>query len=209
MFPTDGSKDAHGTELQIGTNCLGHCLLYRLLQPILSKTAAISPKGSVRVAWAGSSAIDLLSPKPDGMELDEEGRPKDKGVQLNYGQSKVGNLFLARNFAKTTPENGVVHVCFNPGNLKTELQRHWRGLGATLTDMLILRPAINGAYTELWTALSPDLTEKNSGAYVVPWGRIGGFRYGIDKALKSPAEGGTGVADRFFEWCEQQTERYV
>lgn len=132
MFPPKGSTDAHGNELHIGTNCLGSYLLYRLLQLILVKTAASSPKGSVRVTWAASSALDVLSPKPGGMELDDDGRPKDKGVQLNYGQSKVGNLFLARESARATPQNGIVHACFNPGNLKTELQRHWEGLGAKL-----------------------------------------------------------------------------
>ena len=128
MFPPKGSVDVHGNELQISTNCLGHCLLYRLLESTLTRTAASSPPGSVRVSWAGSSALELMSPKPDGMELGNDGRPKDKGVQLNYGQSKVGNLFLARAFARETPQNGVVHTCFNPGNLQTELQRHWEGL---------------------------------------------------------------------------------
>ncbi len=69
---------AHGNELQIRTNCLGAFLLYRLLQPILAKTAASSPEGSVRVTGAGSSALELISPKPHGMELEDDGRPKDK-----------------------------------------------------------------------------------------------------------------------------------
>ena len=132
MFPPKGSTDAHGNELQIGTNCLGSHLLYRLLEPVLVKTAASSPKGSVRVAWAASSALDVLSPKPDGVELAHDGWPKDKGVQLNYGQSKVGNLFLAREFARSTPQIGITHVSFNPGNLRTELQRHWEGLAVKL-----------------------------------------------------------------------------
>lgn len=133
MFPPRGSVDAHGNELQIGTNCLGPCLLYRLLEPILVKTAASAPPGSVRVAWAGSIAIEVASPKPDGMEVDSGGRPQDKGAQHNYGQSKVGNLFLARAFARNTPQNGVIHNCFNPGNLKTELQRHWQGFAPLIT----------------------------------------------------------------------------
>ena len=133
MFPPKGSVDANGNELQIGTNCLGPCLLYRLLEPILIKTAASAPTGSVRVAWAGSSALEVLSPKPDGIEVDNDGQPQDKGVELNYGQSKVGNLFLARIYASETPQNGVVHLCFNPGNLKTDLQRHWRGLAPLVT----------------------------------------------------------------------------
>ena len=132
MFPPKDSVDAHGNELQIGTNCLGPCLLYRLLEPILMKTAESAPAGSVRVAWAGSSALDVLSPKPDGIQVDNDGRPQNKGVEQNYAQSKVGNLFLARIYASETPQNGVVHLCFNPGNLKTDLQRHWRGLSPLL-----------------------------------------------------------------------------
>ena len=140
MFPPKGSIDAHGNELQIGTNCLGPCLLYKLLQDILTRTAASSPEGSVRVTWAGSLALDLASPKPSGMELDEEGRPKDMGVQRNYGQSKVGNLFLARKFAGDTPQTGVTHACFNPGNLSTDLQRHWGGLAPKLAVDIFLIP---------------------------------------------------------------------
>ena len=133
MFPPKGSTDAHGNEVQIGTNCLGPRLLYKLLEPTLITTAASSPKGTVRVTWAGSMALDVMSPRPDGMELADDGRPNDKGVQHNYGQSKVGNLFLAREFARSTPQTGITHACFNPGNLRTELQRHWEGLGTKLT----------------------------------------------------------------------------
>ncbi len=75
--------------------------------------------------------------------------------------------------------------------------------------MLFFYPAINGAYTELCAALSPDLTLERSGAYVLPWGRIGGFRAGIEAALSPPSDGGKSVAARFVAWCEEQTDPYV
>lgn len=133
MYPPKGSTSAQGHDLQIGTNCLGPYLLYQLLLPLLTKTAASSTTASVRVAWAASIAVHVASPKPHGMVIDESGCPSDQGVSDNYGQSKVGNLFLARHFANTTPENGVVHAAFNPGNLRTELQRHWTGVSAWIT----------------------------------------------------------------------------
>jgi retinol dehydrogenase-12 len=133
MYPPKGSIDAQGNDLQIGTNCLGHYLLYQLLLPLLTKTASSSPKGSVRVGWAASIAVHVASPRPQGVVLDQNGYPEDKGVTDNYGQSKVGNVFLAQECAKTTQETGVVHVAFNPGNLRTELQRHWTGVGAWIT----------------------------------------------------------------------------
>ena len=49
--------------------------------------------------------MDILSPKPSGMELDDDGRANDKSVQPYYGQSKVGNLFLARHFAQAVWES--------------------------------------------------------------------------------------------------------
>ena len=158
MWPSQGSKDAHGNELQIGTNCLGPYLLHKLLQPILSQTAATSPQDSVRVLWAASTAVDVLSPKPDGMELDEHDadRPRDLGVKLNYGQSKVGNVFLARHYAATaTRQTGVVHASFNPGNLKTGLQRTWGGLVPKLmvsvnASLLAYRPFRPFSYSLFW-----------------------------------------------------------
>lgn len=133
MYPPEGSTDAHGHDLQVGTNCLGPYLLYRLLSPLLAQTAASSPTGSVRVAWAASIAVHVACPQPEGMHLDESGCPKDLGVSLNYGQTKVGSVFFARHFSATTPDNGIVHVAFNPGNLRTDLQRHWTGFSAWMT----------------------------------------------------------------------------
>ena len=124
MFPPEGSLDKQGYDLQIGTNCVGPYLFHKRLQNILASTAATSPAASVRVLWAGSFGIDSLSYKPGGMRLDAEGQPMNTGVMGNYGQSKVGNLYLARHYAAKSPESGVLHACFNPGNLKTELQRH-------------------------------------------------------------------------------------
>ena len=133
MLPPKGSTDAQGHELQMGTNCLGPYLLYQMLLPLLSKTAASAPTASVRVAWAGSIVVHIAAPRPHGVALDDAGRPTDQGAKGNYAQSKVGNVFLARQLAKTTPQTGVVHAAFNPGNLRTELQRHWSGFDAWFT----------------------------------------------------------------------------
>ena len=135
-----GSNNPRHNELHIGTNCVGPCLLSKLLFPILTKTAASSPTGSVRVIWAGSVAIHVSAPKPGGMEADETGRPRDMDELLSYGQSKVGNVFLARMNAKTTPQTGVLHASFNPGNLRTELQRHWHGLDLTFMVSTLSSP---------------------------------------------------------------------
>ncbi|TVY14192.1 putative oxidoreductase [Lachnellula arida] len=207
MYPPEGSTDAQGNELQVGTNCLGPYLLYQLLLPLLTKTASSSPTASVRVVWAASVAVHVASPQ--GIIIDDDGRPTDQGVTSNYGQTKVGNVFLARELAKTTPQTGVVHAAFNPGNLRTELQRHWTGVAPWITDKCLLFPPIHGAYTELWAALAPELTPDKSGAYVYPWGRFGSLPTGVEISLKEKSEAGTGVAIKFVEWCGKQTEAFA
>jgi len=69
-----------------------------------------------------------------------------------------------------------------------------------VTDKLIVYPPIHGAYTELWTALAPELTPEKSGAYIYPWGRFGSL----------PARlVGTDTSTKFVEWCGKRTEAFA
>ena len=109
-MPPHGSKTAQGHELQMGTNCLGAYLFTSHLRPILEKTAASAPANSVRVAWAGSLAIDFGSP-PGGVRFDEKGKVKiESNPPTNYGASKAGNLFLAQKFGDEVAGKGIVSV---------------------------------------------------------------------------------------------------
>ena len=208
MVPPSGSKTAQNQELQVGTNCLGPYLLTTLLRPILTKTASSSPPGSVRVTWAGSLAVDLGSPRPGGIAFSSAGAPKVLGRQGDYGQSKAGNLLLANEMAKKWGnDSGVLHLCWNPGNLKTELQRHAGVLNYAINWMLY--PAVYGAYTELYAGLSQDLGMQDAGAFIVPWGQKGAFRQDIVEGIKSEKEGGTGSAEKFYAWCEKEAASFA
>lgn len=209
MFPPKGSVTEEGHELQMGTNCLGPFLFTQLLLPLLRKTAAASPPGSVRVTWAASLATDLLSPA-HGVDLDEAtGAPKVLGLpQQNYGQSKSGNVLLGAEFARRHREDGIVSASWNPGNLYTELYRHTSPV-ERLVARTMLYPAIKGAYTELYAGWSPDISLENSGCYVVPWGRIQTPRSGIEEAIKRKDEGGAGFAEKFWGWCEKETKAFM
>ncbi|KAI0446711.1 NAD(P)-binding protein [Xylaria telfairii] len=209
MYSPEGSIDAQGNELQFGTNCLGPYLLYKLLLPLLTRTASSSLTASVRVTWAGSVGVHVATPDPRGIVIENDGSPTDQGVKPNYVQTKVGNVFFAREFSKTTPQTGIIHAAFNPGNLRTELQRHWTGIDSWITDTFILYPAIFGAYTELWAAITPELTPDKSGAYIYPWGRFGSLPAGIEASMKEESVGGTTIATKFLEWCSKQTEAFM
>ncbi|KAH9893804.1 NAD(P)-binding protein [Xylariomycetidae sp. FL2044] len=209
MFPPNGSVDAHGNDLQLSTNCLGPYLLYQLLLPLLTKTAASSPTGTVRVAWASSIGIDMAAPWPHGISLGDDGCPEDLGVKPNYIQSKAGNVLLARELARTTAQTGVVHASFSPGVLHSDLHRYWSGLDYWIALTFFAFPTIYGAYTELWTILAPELTPDRSGAHVYPWGRFGSLPARLEKSSKNQSDGGTGIGEKFVEWCHRETHTFM
>ncbi|OCL12084.1 NAD(P)-binding protein [Glonium stellatum] len=208
MVPPAGSKTRQGYDLQMGVNCIGPFLFTQLLLPILRKTAATAPAGSVRITWASSLAADLSAPK-GGVDIDEDGMPKvHKSPELNYGQSKSGNVMFAVEAARRYGKDGIISTAWNPGHLKSELSRT-AGLSQTIFIKLLANPPKLGGYTELYASWSPDITLENNGAYVIPWGRIGQYNSALTKAIKPEAEGGEGRARKFWDWCERETENYI
>ncbi|KAJ8115088.1 hypothetical protein ONZ43_g4747 [Nemania bipapillata] len=207
MLPPTGSKTAQGYELQLGTNCLGPFLFTQFLTPTLAATAKTAPKGSVRVVWVSSSAADHLNPR-GGIDLDNLDYKRDVFYPLKYGISKVGNYYHATEYARRHRDDGIVSVSLNPGNLMSELDRN-----CNFFEMLFRNattyPTVNGAYTELFAALSDEVSLENSGAWIVPWGRIDNIRQDLFEGSRPEEEGGTGIAKKFWEWSEQQTGQYA
>jgi retinol dehydrogenase 12 len=70
---------------------------------------------------------------------------------------------------------------------------------------LIFKGPVYGAYSELFAAFSPNLKAENNGGYVLAWGRIAELPRYITDGLKSKAEGGTGEAKMFVDYCERVT----
>ncbi|KAK3067764.1 short-chain alcohol dehydrogenase [Teratosphaeriaceae sp. CCFEE 6253] len=201
MTPPKGAVTAQGYELQMGTNCLGPLLFTQLLTPLLRKTAAASPPGSVRVTWAASLATSF-SP-PGGVTLDAStGGPKVFGDRhTDYAQTKAGNALLAREYqARHGDAAGIVSNAWNPGNLVSELQRHQTFVERIVTKMLIY-PTVFGGYTELFAGWSDAAGRaENRGKYIGPWGRFVVLRQDI-------AANQDGAA-KFWEWCAQETKPY-
>ncbi|KAJ4247764.1 short-chain alcohol dehydrogenase [Fusarium torreyae] len=207
MTPPDGSKTKQGHELQMGTNCLGGYLLSRLLEDLLVVTTRIADKGTVRVIWLAST-LQMGTPK-GGLIWDEDKKePKVVKDQMdNYMMSKAGNLLLANETAQRLGPAGVISVAVNPGFLKTELQRHMPGPVSFVMGMVFKAPKF-GAYSELFGLLSPEITSDKNGSLIYPWGRIGCIPDDIKLAMKSEAEGGTGLARAFVDWCERETQEH-
>jgi retinol dehydrogenase 12 len=131
-------------------------------------------------------------------------------------------------------------MCFkqtvNPGNLKSGLQRHHDEAWFKPFANILLYPAVNGAYSELFAGLSPVVTMEKTGSYskpsilllgdrkfsatyldrgsclpflVLPWGRIGSIRSDLALGALPLSQGGTGMAEKWFEWCLEQVRSFV
>ncbi|CEO60955.1 hypothetical protein PMG11_05394 [Penicillium brasilianum] len=203
--PPRGSVSSQGHELQLATNCLGHHLLAQLLLPTLKQTAHSESPASVRVIWLSSIVVDTTPAK--GVNL-EELLGKNTGMNRNYENTKIGNWFLANDLANQAGSDGILSVTVNPGNLKSNLTRHFPSWVPYLVAPLLYHP-IMGAYSELWAAFSPDLTIADGGKYIVPWGRVHPQpRENLLQAMKSKEEGGTGNAALFIQYCHDQIAEF-
>lgn len=201
-----GLKTAQGYNLILGTNCLGPYLFTKLLLPSLQAAARKSPPGQTRIVWSSSIVVDASAPK-NGIVLEELTSPPDN-QQRNYTNSKTGNWFLASDFARRVKAEGILSVTQNPGNLKTSLMRDAGSILPILGAPLLFH-AKYGAYTELYAGLSTDLGIEDGGCYIIPWGRKHPKpRKDLLDALKSEKDGGSGMADKFLEWCEKETAKY-
>ncbi|OJJ50261.1 hypothetical protein ASPZODRAFT_149653 [Penicilliopsis zonata CBS 506.65] len=209
MMPPRGSTTAQGHDLEMGTNCLGPFLLQHYLQDIMCRTAGTASPGSVRVVWL--SSMLGVGTVPGGIEMEAAtgGPVINTDPMKNYMQSKVGNVFLAHEVAQRLAADGILSVSVNPGLMKTDLQRHMPPLAGRIMKTFF-KPAKWGAYTELYAALSPDLTLEHSGGHIIPWGRYcsRSIPEHIANGLKGESEGGTGTSEKFWQWCEGVTEEY-
>lgn len=148
-----------------------------------------------------------------------------KSNMHRYSVSKAGNYYHATEFAKKYQDTGVISVALNPGNLDSDLWRTQGSVAAWFLRTFILHPAIHGAYTELFAGLADEVAAKN-GAWgkfassklsrrltdeiVVPWGRFMEMtRKDLREGTKAKTEGGSGIAEDFWEWNETQIKPYL
>ncbi|KAH8817153.1 hypothetical protein F5884DRAFT_694326 [Xylogone sp. PMI_703] len=205
-----GSRTKQDYELTWGTNVVAHYVIQQILLPILLSTVKVAPPGSVRVVWVSSGGHNTYSPKGDGIDWKDitEKKPKgwkgEKDSMTYYGQSKAGNVLLAKELAKRYGKDGLVGVSLNPGNLKTNLFRDEKAAWVKLIEILFLHDVRFGALTELYAGLSPDVGLENNGAYVIPWGRLGHIRKDIEAGFQNRDSG-----TRLWNILEGETKAYL
>ncbi|EIN09199.1 NAD(P)-binding protein [Punctularia strigosozonata HHB-11173 SS5] len=191
MYPPIEAVTVDGFDLQFGTNVVGHFLLTELLMPALLAGAESSPDRKARVVTTSSFANYLYTLNWDSF-VDGPARKRMSTYDL-YSQSKHANVVVAKEIARRYGDRGIVSTSVNPGNLRTDLQRHLSGPRKFIISML-LYPASYGALTQLWAGTSPEAADFN-GKFLIPWARVGAAR----KEALDPE-----VGRRLWEWLETQ-----
>lgn len=150
-------KTAQGYELALGVNCVGTFLLTKLLTPTLVATAKSEPPDTVRVVWLSSFGLGQFAPQDRGIDMDNLDYHIPKPHVERYGISKCGDWLLGVEFARRHRKDGIVSAPVNPGNVRTELARD-QTIGLKVVAHAVVYPIINGVYTQLFAAFSPEVT---------------------------------------------------
>ncbi|MFI5779545.1 SDR family NAD(P)-dependent oxidoreductase [Nocardia sp. NPDC051570] len=170
MF-TPFSKTADGFEIQVGTNHLGHFELTRLLIPQLAAGARI-----VILSSDGHYISDV-----DLGDINWHEREYDKF--LAYGAAKTANILHMVELDRRLRDRGVRAYAVHPGMVATSLARHMTAEDVTTLREYLPRRAKRtapqtdtrpkttgpkiampdqGAATQVWAAVSPELADVGS-----------------------------------------------
>jgi NAD(P)-dependent dehydrogenase (short-subunit alcohol dehydrogenase family) len=163
MFTPFG-RTSDGFEMQFGTNYLGHFALTRLLTPQLAEGGRI-----VNLSSDGHrmSDIDLDDPNWKRREYDKFAA---------YGASKTANVLHMVDLDRRLRDRGVRAYAVHPGVVATSLARHMKR--EDFDSLMRVQPADpvqqkvdvrhdfvmpeQGAATQVWAAVSPELTGTGS-----------------------------------------------
>ncbi|KPM38588.1 hypothetical protein AK830_g8007 [Neonectria ditissima] len=189
----------------MGTNYLSHWLLTFHLLPLLQSTAAKSPKDAVRVVNVTSDGHARFAPK-DGIVFSDISLEKESPM-TRYGQSKLANILHTKQLHYAFGPGASNPICVaavHPGHIDTNLNKQATGAAPgsvlrTITPIMrclgILDDEAKGAWSSLFAVASDEFGAKDSGAYVVPYAKIG---------TPSPAAQDEDLARRLWEWSREQ-----
>ncbi|KAH9932017.1 NAD(P)-binding protein [Epithele typhae] len=195
MYPPRELVTVDGYDLQFGTNVIGHFYLTELLTPALiaGKDSAKDHHARVITTSSGGAYFGSLN-----WDTFKDG-PVRRGMWMPgdlYTQSKLANVVVAREVAKRYAKDGIISVSVNPGNIKSELQRHVPAVVQRVLATLILYPTPYGALTQLWAGTMPEVLNYN-GEYLVPWARLGRCKVEAYDPV---------IGERLWAWLKEQVK---
>ena len=160
IMATPLGKTAQGSELQVGTNHIGHFLLTKLLRPAIESSPSariVNVSSALHKRGKGDRLLETLDRDP--------GYARRKYVPFEaYGDSKLANVLFTRQLVKELPAT-VKAFAVHPGVIMTNLTRSMGILGSAfrLVGGAFTKSIPQGAATTVYAATAPEL---QSGVYL-------------------------------------------
>ncbi|RDX54720.1 NAD(P)-binding protein [Lentinus brumalis] len=196
MWPPKEMLTEEGYDLQWGIHVVGHWYFTELLMPALLAGVETSPDRHARVVTTSSSAAYSQTINWDTLK-DGPARKKQSTENL-YGQSKFGNVVIARQVAKRYGDKGIISISLNPGNIESNLTRY--APAPVLAIMLVfLHPTPYGALTQLFAGTMPEALDYN-GEFLIPFARLGKCR---------PEAYDDELGERLWTWLEDEVHAHA
>jgi len=151
---------SEGLEKNYTANHTGPFVLTRKLLPLMRKTAAGQPKGSVRILFTSSDASEMIP----GINIEDLQNLNNFNPGLAYCAGKLANVIFARELAKREAETGIICHSVHPGPVATNFYSYVPKETFEHTKNLEKFSEEEGADTLVWLATS-DEGGTNSGSY--------------------------------------------
>lgn len=163
IMATPLGKTVQGSELQVGTNHVGHFLLTKLLRPALERSAPSRIVNVSSALYLSGSAKRLF----ETLESDP-GYVRRRYIPFAaYSDSKLANVLFTRKLSRDLPSSVAVFAV-HPGVVATNLSRSMGLAGTALRSFIgqVFQKSIpQGAATTVYAATAPEL-EDRSGVYL-------------------------------------------
>ncbi|KAI0188617.1 hypothetical protein EV127DRAFT_433892 [Xylaria flabelliformis] len=154
-----------GFEMQLGTNYLGHYLLFDLLKDTLLKSS--TPEFNSRLVNVSSSGHHMSEIIFDDFQLKKPDTYSPWGA---YGQSKLAQIYQANYVDRTFGPRGLHALSLMPGGIMTNLQKYVpedvkRGWHESKETVAFLKSTEQGAATTVLAAVGKEW-EGKGGKYL-------------------------------------------
>jgi len=156
VMATPFGHTVDGFETQLGTNHLGHFLLFQLLKPTL--LASSTPDFNSRVV-----SVSSIGHRGSPIRFHDYNFEEKDSYQpfIAYGQSKTANIYLANYIDRHYGPKGLHATSLHPGGIVTALMRHtpteqidqWKNHPASQN---YFKSPEQGAATSVYAAVSKE-----------------------------------------------------
>ena len=190
VMNTPPGKTKDGFEIQMGINVIGHFLLSKMLVEITKRQIWLSSKGHIRY---GAPRIDLAAIT----EVDDNNYIS----RHRYQQAKLGDILLAKQFAKAYPHLKTAAV--HPGGVKTNLGRY-------MTTMQKVKFVLKMPHV-LWSMVEPEVGASTQVMVsILPEDELVNGAYYVDCKVAKEAESAKNMEDaqKLFDYCEKVTKAF-